>query len=66
MASDHVTTKNGDTDKFTDMARQELAVTAKAFFAPVFGAVTVVRGLLAEPAAMKRADHPPTPKKDAA
>ena len=52
MADDaHLTDRHQATDgetRFSDMAREELSVTARAFFAPVVGAVHVVRALLSE------------------
>ena len=52
-----------DGGRFVSVARNELAVTARAFFAPVVGTVNVVRSLLSETPATPTRDHP---KKDAA
>jgi hypothetical protein len=44
IKSDHRRRDGG----FADIAREELSVTARAFFAPVVGAVHIVRGLLSD------------------
>jgi hypothetical protein len=66
MADDApIIVKHRDNGGFADIAREELSVTARAFFAPVVGAVHVVRGLLSE----KHQPEPVVPvppKKDAA
>ena len=59
MADDAPMTKPSENGKFAAVARTELAVTALAFFAPVVGAVNVVRSLLAEASA----PTPPGPTK---
>jgi hypothetical protein len=65
MADDApMSTKRDDKNAtFGEVAREELSVTARAFFAPVVGAVHVVRALLHETASAPK-DKPPA--KDAA
>lgn len=50
--------RRGDDGRFADVAREELSVTARAFFAPVVGTVNVVRGLLSD-----KHPEPPPPRK---
>jgi hypothetical protein len=67
MADDaHITIKHRDNGGgFGDIAREELSVTARAFFAPVVGTMNIVRGLLSEKHHSEPAEPAP-PKKDAA
>lgn len=44
-------------DRFVDVAREEFVVTANAFFAPIVGAVHVVRGLLRDPRRPEREEE---------
>jgi len=50
-----------DTESLADVARHELALTARAFFAPVVGTYTVMRGLLLHEYGETKRDEP-TPK----
>jgi len=67
MADDaHITVKPRDhSGGFADIAREELSVTARAFFAPVVGAIHVVRGLLSD-IHQSEPVKPEPPKKDIA
>jgi hypothetical protein len=49
---------------FADMAKEELGLTARAFFAPVFGAMHVMRVLLSADVAPNHAAPPPKPTPD--
>jgi hypothetical protein len=69
MADDagmHIKRDHPQTDvTIADIARQELALTAMAFFAPVVGAVYVMRGLFRDSERETKAP-PPERERDAA
>lgn len=52
----HMTKHRDNGDRLSDIARAELSITARAFFAPVVGALNVARALISE-----TSSHPTPP-----